>query len=400
MVVRELWYVLFLGFFMTGCALAPGMQTLGLQRADSGAALEGEGLPSAIQTINAKLILELRETQQSTLSTMSTSQLEAGSSEIKPKQSQFFDSEVDRARSQGSSIADDYVYRVGPADILTIIVWEHPELTIPAGAERSAEQAGVVVGNNGTIYFPYAGIVQVAGKTLPEIRKLLTQRLSTYIEDVKLDVRMAQYNYKRIYMVGEVKQPSVQVINNIRPTLIEMISAAGGFTDNADTQTLTLTRDGSTYRVDLLAFYERGDATQNVLLQSGDVVNVWDRSGTKMFVLGEVNSPGSYYVNKGRKSLAEALSDAGGVNPNTSNPGQVFVFRQGEAGSSDIFHLNASSPDALLLADQFPLKPRDVVYVDAADVVRWSRVVQNISGTTSVLNQASQTSFPLFKGGQ
>lgn len=386
MTTRKLLYLMMLSIMISGCVLAPGMQTLDLQRTGEVRDADGQVVPRGIQAINAKLINSLRE-KSSADSSPSTTTKASSMASLTSNQS-----------SRAQQKAQEYVYRVGPADILTIIVWEHPELTIPAGAERTAEQAGTVVESDGTIYFPYAGVIQVAGKTLPQIREMLTEKLSTFIEDVKLDVRMAQYNHKRVYVVGEVKQPSTQAINNIPPTIVEMINGAGGFSDEADRQTVTFTRDGETHRVDLLALYEKGDISQNVMLQSGDVVNVWDRSSTKIFVMGEVMQPGSYFVDKGRKSLAEALSDAGGVNPNTSDPGQVYVFRQKKDQAAEVFHLNAASPDALLLADQFALSPRDIIYVDAADVVRWARVIQNISGTASTLNQASQTDFPLFKG--
>jgi len=354
-----------------------------------------------IRPINAELIVSMKQAQQQIAPTQiggpdavdQTTQVTELQYTLNPDEASQYEA--------SANYEMDYEYKVGPADILTIIVWDHPELTIPAGAERSAEQSGTVVGNDGNIFYPYAGVMKVAGKTLAEIRAVLTERLSNYIEEVKLDVRVAQYNHKRVYVVGAVLQPSVHTISNIPPTLIEMVNAAGGLTEFADARNITLTRDGETFRVDLLALYEDGDTSQNVLLQNGDVVNVRDNDFNKIFVIGEVNLPGAFQMIKQRKSLAEALSESGGVNPETSNPGQIFVFRSGRGDSSEpsIYHLDASSPDALILADQFPLEARDVVYVDAADVVRWNRVIQNISGTIGTLNGASNAKFPLFKGG-
>ena len=292
---------------------------------------------------------------------------------------------------------DSYAYIIGPGDILNITVWDHPELTIPAGSFRGAGESGNLVSNDGTIFFAFAGKVKVAGLTQGGVRDVLTKKLSYYIESVQVDVRVISFRNQRVYIVGEVGSPGRQFIDDLAPTLAEMINRAGGFSAEADRRHITLTRDGETYLIDFLAFYEDGDSSQNVLLKPGDVVNVWDRDLNRIFVLGEVRQAGSFIMNKHRKSLAEALSDAGGVNNNTSNPGRVYVFRGG-GKQSEIFHLNTRSPDALILADRFPLQARDVVYVDSTDLQRWKRIVDQISGTVSVLENLSGTPFRAFPG--
>jgi len=363
---------------LASCAVAPGMQTYAM-RGQSSVALPGkpgdETPPDnvSVKTINAELIQAIDASQQ-----------QASASR--------------QADSSNQQLIDAYTYRLGPADIISITVWDHPELTIPAGSERSAVQAGTMIANDGTIYYPYVGVLHLAGRTLAEARVLLTEKLGKFIEDVKLDVRMAAFKSQRIYVVGEVKEPGIKNVNDLPPTMLEMINRSGGFASEADRRNITLTRAGQTYRVDLLALYENGDSSQNVLLEAGDVVNVWDRELNKVFVLGEVNAPGSYLMNKHRKSLAEALSDAGGVDELTSNPGQIFVVRGGSE-KAEIFHLDARTPDALILADRFALLPRDVIYVDAADIVRWNRVISNVSQTVSTLESASRTNFPLFNSG-
>ncbi|MBN8442856.1 MAG: polysaccharide biosynthesis/export family protein [Thauera sp.] len=285
-------------------------------------------------------------------------------------------------------------YRLAPGDIINVTVWDHPELTIPAGSYRSAESSGTLVTEKGTIFYPYAGEVKVTGMAVHELRDLLSQRLSRVIEKVQLDVRVVAFRSKRVYVVGEVKAPGLQPINDIPMNILEAVNRAGGFTEEADHGNVLLTRGGATYRVDVQALYEDGDTSQNVLLLPGDIVNVPDRSFNKVFVLGEVARPGSYLMNKRRTSLAEALSDAGFVNQLTSAPGWIYVMRSGE-NKPELFHLDARSPDALLLAERFPLRPRDVVYVDVADVARWNRVVANILPTTTLLNSINSIQFPL-----
>lgn len=290
-------------------------------------------------------------------------------------------------------------YKLGPGDIINVIVWDHPEITIPAGSYRSAEQSGTLVAEDGTIFFPFAGVVKVAGMTTREVRQVLAKRMANVIENVQLDVRIVSFRSKRVYLVGEVAKPGLQPIDDIRMTLVEAVNRAGGITEEADHGNVLLTRKGQTWRVDLQALYEEGDVSQNVLLQPGDIINVPDRQLNKVFVLGEVRNPGSFVMNKRRTTLAEALSDAGFVNQTTSDPAWVYVMRS-DNGTSELFHLNARSPDALLLAERFALLPRDVVYVDVAAVARWNRVVSNILPTSQMLQLTSETRYPLFGGRQ
>lgn len=290
-------------------------------------------------------------------------------------------------------------YRLGPGDIINVTVWDHPELTIPAGSYRSAEASGTLVAEDGTIFYPYAGIIKVTGLTVREVRDILAERLASYIEKVQLDVRVVSFRSQRVYVVGEVAKPGLLEITDVPMDMLLAVNQSGGFTEEADHSQILLTRNGTTYRVDLQALYEEAATSQNVRLEPGDIINVPDRQRNKIFVLGEVLRPGAQVMNKRRSTLAEALSEAGYVNQVTSNPGWIYVMR-GNSESSQLFHLNARSPDALLLADRFSLQPRDIVYVDVADVARWNRVITNILPTATLLNTISDTQYPLFGGRQ
>lgn len=339
-----------------------------------------------IQTINAQLIIELEK--------------DVNNRSLGPDNvaNHHFDYRIGSKTVKGVPVEEPYSqYRVGPRDILNITVWDHPELTIPAGQFRSAEAAGNVVGEDGTFFYPYIGMVQAAGRTVEEIREELTQKLSKYIELVQLDVRIASYRSQRVYVVGEVVQAGVQLVKDIPLTVLEAINNAGGVKPEADQRNITLTRDDKTYSINLLSLYEGGDIRQNVLLKHGDLLNVPDSALNKVFVLGEtgfasssVGGTGlgmsrSLIMNKARLTLTEALSDVGGVNQATSDAARIFVFRGG-LGKPEIFHLDAKSPDALLLADRFPLQPRDVVYVNRTEGIRWNQIVAQIQPTLSLLN--------------
>jgi polysaccharide export outer membrane protein len=110
-------------------------------------------------------------------------------------------------------------------------------------------------------------------------------------------------------------------------------------------------------------------------LGNGDLVRVQGREEAKVFVLGEVLRPLTQTLRNGRLTLNEALGEAGGVNPNSGDPRQIYVVRTVNPDQPEIYHLDAKSPMAYALAEGFELQARDVVYVDPVPLVRWNRVI-------------------------
>lgn len=279
---------------------------------------------------------------------------------------------------------DEYQYRIGPHDVLSVTVWEHPELTIPAGEFRSPEAVGNLVAADGTIFFPYAGTVHVAGKTAAEVRGMLSEGIASVIENPQVDVKVVAFRSQKAYVSGEVIKPGPQPITDVPLTIAEAVGLAGDFTPDADLANTVLTRKGEASRIDLLALYDKGDMRQNILLKNGDILHIPDRNSQKVFVMGEVLKPMSVVMHKRGITLTEALGEAGGVNPGTAAPEHVFVIR-GNGDISEVYHLDAESPDALILGDQFRLMPHDVVYVEATDFTRWDRLIQQLVATSTVV---------------
>jgi len=281
-------------------------------------------------------------------------------------------------------------YRIGPQDRLLVTVWEHPELNDPGGEKILPELAGKVVDENGDLYYPYVGNIHVAGKTVSEVRTELTRELSRFFKKVKLDIRVLSFQSHRAAIVGAVKTPGVQSMTETPLTVAEAISRAGGVTEEADMSNVALARDGKLYKIDVLALYEKGNSTQNLLLKDGDVLNIPDSKDNKVLMMGEVGKQQALQMNKGKMSLAQALAEAYGVDFNSSRPGEIYVIRPGDM-NPEIFQLNAESADAMILADQFALQAHDTVFVGTAGVTKWSRVLNQIlpSSFTSIMSRAA-----------
>jgi polysaccharide export outer membrane protein len=285
-------------------------------------------------------------------------------------------------------VSTPHGYVIGNGDVLQIIVWDHPELTIPAGQFRDAETSGQQVSEDGYLFYPYVGMVRAAGMNVAALRDVLTDKLSTYIQDPQLDVRVVGFRSKRVYVVGEVEAPGVLPLNDVPLTIADAISLSGGLTENAHKSGVNVSRDGKVHAIDLKALYDHADSTQNLTLQHGDIVNVLDRSQQKVFVMGEVKTPKSVEIINGHLTLAAALGEVGGVNQTSANSGGIYVVRGTDKDKPEIFHLDARYATGMLLAERFDLQAQDVIFVDTAGISQWNRVISQLLPSISVIGIA------------
>lgn len=134
-----------------------------------------------------------------------------------------------------------YIYRVAPQDVLSISVWQHPEFNLPlqvlstngTQSTQAAGQAGYLVNYQGNIYFPLVGSVHVAGKTVDNIRLLISQRLKEYVRNPQVIVRVGDFRSKKVYVFGEVQKPGLLPLNDQPMTIADALTLSGNFDPNA-----------------------------------------------------------------------------------------------------------------------------------------------------------------------
>lgn len=274
-------------------------------------------------------------------------------------------------------------YTVGPGDVLQIVVWDHPEFAAALGSTQTQSSsrpgdplAGFVVDQNGSLTFPYAGTLRVAGLRIEEIQRRLSEALARYFVKPQVTVRMASYRAHQVYVDGEVRSPGALAFNDVPMTLYEALGRAGGFSETADQSDLVLVRGEQSHHVNLTQMLAQGLSPSRLYLKPGDLLRVVSRDENDAYVMGEVNKPVAAIPRRtGRMTLADALSQAGSVNASTSDAAQMFVIRGSLTGTPQVFHLDGHSPVAMLLAKDFDLQPKDVVYVDGSGLVRFNRVL-------------------------
>lgn len=357
------WAALGTLMLLTGCALAPGVpERLGLAGAPRTPTGESPASPSVRLTpITPALVQQLRQPQRG------------------------LSAEVRSLITPGPAPT----YRIGVGDVLAIAIWNEglsttDAETVPAAGTSSS--TGYPVGPDGRIQFPYIGSLPVQGLTETEMREHLLAALSRYLRKPNISARIQTFRSARIYLDGEVRSPGLQVLDDIAMTLPEAIGRAGGFTATADRTSIALTRASTTTHLNLADLVDQGINPLQIRLQAGDLLRVMPREESKVYVLGEVLKPSTLLLREGRLRLGEALGEAGGISPISANPSQVYVVRSSEGSMPEVFHLDASQPISFALADGFPLRARDIVYVDPAPIVRWNRVISLLLPSAGGIN--------------
>ncbi|MGH8234764.1 MAG: polysaccharide biosynthesis/export family protein [Rhodanobacteraceae bacterium] len=289
-------------------------------------------------------------------------------------------------------------YHIGPGDTLYITVWDHPELTSPAGSQQEGSANGRLVRPDGTLYYPYIGQMKVEGMTIEQARQEIASKLAHWIKNPMVDISIANYASQHVVLEGALVKSGSQALTTVPMTLGEAIANAVVDTQYANLSDVTLTRGGQTYHIDMSGYAGNGGATGKIYLQAGDRILVPYNDSQKVFVMGEVTRPQAVDFRTGDITLTQALGDAGGLNEVTSK-GMIYVVRGAfdkdghQTQRPTVYQLDLKSPAAFALADGFDVKPGDVVFASAASVTRWNRFLSQLLPLTSALSAAASSNY-------
>jgi len=165
-----------------------------------------------------------------------------------------------------SAATSDYKYLIGPLDVVNIIVWRNPELSM-----------AVPVRPDGRINTPLVEDVPALGKNPAELARELEKALSKFIRDPVVTVIVNNFNgptTEQIRIIGEAAKPQA-VAYRQDMTLLDVMIVVGGLTDFADGNKSVLIRgaeNGKQYSVRLRDLVRRGDISANVDMRPGDIL--------------------------------------------------------------------------------------------------------------------------------
>lgn len=282
---------------------------------------------------------------------------------------------------------------VGPGDILDINIYEAGVTLFASSANagtltQMTGSPGVQVqklpptrvDDNGDIAIPYAGTLHVAGQTTGEIEATIRKALKRLSQNPQVIVTMAQTITNSVIVGGEVARPGRLVLQTNRESLSDVIALAGGYRGNSKDLMVRIMRGANNVDVRVNDIIE--NPTLDVRIRPGDRLMLVDDPRTYS-ILGASGRVEQVPFRRSSVSLAEAISTAGGTNPNLGDPAAIFLFRyvKGEEGKEvpQVYHLNMMQTGSYFLAQKFVMQDKDVLYFGNAAANQPSKLVQLIS---------------------
>jgi polysaccharide export outer membrane protein len=209
---------------------------------------------------------------------------------------------------------------VGPGDMVRVSVFRNPDLATEA---RVTDQ--------GTIFFPLVGEVQVAGLTPQQAGARIAERLSSgkFVVNPEVQFAIVTVNSRQVSVLGNVAKPGRYPIDSVNKRVTDFIAAAGGMAAaGSDSVTVVQVRNGAETKtdVDLAQMFRNGNLAANMELAPGDTIFV--HRAPMVYVYGEVNKAGAYRLEP-HMTVMQAIALGGGLNPRGTERGVQIHRRDG-----------------------------------------------------------------------
>ncbi|OQY43021.1 MAG: hypothetical protein B6240_13410 [Desulfobacteraceae bacterium 4572_87] len=260
-------------------------------------------------------------------------------------------------------------YLIGPGDVLKIAVWKRPDL---AGEH--------VVGPHGLITLPMLGVFKIGGMSRTEAAKAIKKLYLKYYEEPLVTVGITEYKNNKVFVLGRVDHPGIIHFDGA-VTLLEALSMAGGLPTEDKSVFLSKCyivrgRDQIIW-VDLLRLLQKADMRLNVRLTNNDIVYIPDSMDATVFVMGEINTPGSVPIQTTALTILDAINLAGGPTEN-ANIEEIRLIRKvrHEEGVKTVNLENIWAHGDF--SQNYVLKDNDIIYLPRKGIAKFNYYLRQI----------------------
>ncbi|MGA9722979.1 MAG: polysaccharide biosynthesis/export family protein [Candidatus Binatus sp.] len=262
-------------------------------------------------------------------------------------------------------------YILGSGDVVTVMVWGHPELS----GKRT-------IGPDGEIQLPFVGSFRVAGLNADDASGKLTSALREDYLNTAASITVDSYNSNQVIVLGNVAHQGVLIFAGT-PTLLEALAMAGAAPTKNNEAAMPVRcaiirgRDRILW-IDLRPLTKGTDISLNIPLHRNDLVYVPDPDDELVYVMGQVKNPGPYPLTA-NMSFLEALARAGGP-IDSAQQGKIVLARPSK-NTEQVVDLENSVEQG---GTNYKLEAGDIVYVPKSGLATLGYVMQQINPITSM----------------
>ena len=278
-------------------------------------------------------------------------------------------------------------YKLSSGDVLSISLWAYPEIS----GNNTESNSGYQIDQNGYIQFPMIGRYKAARKSLTQVNQELRSQLSRYLKTPDVIARVLSYQGQRFSVQGNVTKGGQFALSDQPVSVYTALGMAGGVnSQQGDNASITLVREGRTYKLNTIELEKAGLSLHNLLIQPNDTLYVNSRENQKIYVMGESGKNQSLPMRDQGMSLSDVLGESLGLNSLSASRSKIYVVRsQPNATHTEVYQMDLSSIADFGLANQFKMRSNDIVYVDASGLARWQRVINQIIPFSGLVNTAN-----------
>ena len=235
--------------------------------------------------------------------------------------------QTDSTGTQSAMAQPPSDYTLGPGDIIRILVFQNPDLTLETRVSES-----------GTINYPLIGNVKVGGMPLSEASRVIASELKSggFVQQPQVNILLLEVRGNQVSVLGEVNRPGRFPLETFNTHVSEMLAMAGGIESaigpnggGSDVVIVSGMRNGQPFRqeIDIPSLFLQDQPGNDIIVSGGDVIYV--PPAPLYYIYGEAQRPGSFRIRRGM-TIQQALAEAGGPSLRGTQRGMKLYRRNAE----------------------------------------------------------------------
>ena len=282
-------------------------------------------------------------------------------------------------------------YIIGPGDTV--------EILFPSdGDVNRITSRGLKVDSQGEIEFPYLGRYNISGFTPIEAKELLVSALSDLYVDPEIFLTVRGFKSNKAFIsgsfeggLGDTAQSSIKTkminLDDVPITILQALDTVGvTFSEAIPNPFLILNRDQKNHIVDL--GFITNNANPNIYIKNNDIIYLPSQGAQKIYITGAVNSD-QILSYPSTLTLSEALIKSN-LDKSSANLKEIYVLRVNQTINNEIrgtaYKVDIKSPTSFMLADNFYLLDKDIIYVSTYKITRWNQTISRMLSGLDFIN--------------